>query len=143
MSTKQHQRIAAIIARKMRVNGYDIVGFDGNESIISSIAINATPKIKRHKPDVIGVNIIEKKICIGEAKTKTDLLSKRTIEQLNDFSDIIINEKDICELIIGITKESEPILKNILDENGLGNKKNVSYILIPEALLYENEDGQI
>ena len=92
---------------------------------------------------MIGVNIIEKKICIGEAKTKTDLLSKRTIEQLNDFSDIIINEKDICELIIGITKESEPILKNILDENGLGNKKNVSYILIPEALLYENEDGQI
>lgn len=127
----------------MRENGYTIVSFDGNENLISTISLNAPPVLKRHKPDLIGVDLKNRKICIGEAKTHHDLHSKRTREQLEDFSDILINDSDKCEFIIGILKESENLLKKLLLELRLLNKPNVSYVWIPEVLLKDVEKNEI
>lgn len=127
----------------MREKGYTIVSFDGNESLISSISLNVPPTLKRHRPDLIGVNLERKKICIGEAKTPNDLHSKRTKEQFADFSNLLINESDKCELIIGILKESENLLKKILYEIGLLNQDNVSYVWVPEVLLSDVEESRI
>ena len=96
MASKSHQLIAGLVVRKMRIKGYEIVSFDGNESLISTISLDAPPTIKRHKPDIIGINIKDKKICIGEAKTDSDLSSRRTKEQFVERS----NKTSNCYLLV-------------------------------------------
>jgi len=141
MATKAHQLIAGVIARKMREKGYEIISFDGNEKIISKISLDLPPKIKKHRPDILGVNFHNKMICIGEAKTENDLKSKRTREEFQDFSEVLINEIDKkCELIIGIPKKAENLLRKILLDLNLLNKDNVSYVWVPEELIYEEEE---
>lgn len=140
MASRAHQLIIGLIVRKMRSNGYEIVSFDGNESLITDISINAPLTIKRHRPDVIGVDIKNKKICIGEAKTDSDLTSKRTKEQFIDYSNLSTKSGSLCEFIIGIPQSSESRLKLILLDLGLVKKSNISFIWMPDEFLLDNED---
>lgn len=141
MASKAHQLIAGLVARKMREKGYTIVSFHGNEKIISNISLSVPPTIKRHKPDLIGVDLINKKICIGEAKTKSDLNSKRTKEQFYDYSNLLTASKKHCELIIGIPKSSERKLLDILKSLDIDptTNPNISYVWMPDELLPEEE----
>jgi len=140
MASRAHQLIIGLIVRKMRSDGYEIVSFDGNESLITDISINAPLTIKRHRPDVIGVDIKNKKICIGEAKTDSDLTSKRTKEQFIDYSNLSTKSGGLCELVIGIPQSSESRLKEILLDLGLIKKSNISLIWMPDEFLPGNED---
>lgn len=135
MASRAHQLITGLIARKMTEKGYEVVGFDGNESIISDISLDVPPKIKRHKPDLIGVNIENKNICIGEAKTDSDLTSKRTKEQFLDFANTKTKRGNKCDLIIGVPKSSKNKLEIILNELKLNNKSNVTFIWMPDELI--------
>ena len=141
MVSEAHQLIAGLVARKMRSKGYEIVSFDGKESIIGNILLDAPQTIKRHKPDLIGIKIKDRRLCIGEAKTDSDLNSKRTKEQFIDFSHLLTKSNKICELIIGIPKSSEEKLIGILKELNLFNKPNISYIWMPDEFLEDGEDG--
>jgi hypothetical protein len=141
MASKAHQMILGLVARKMRQRGYEIVSFDGNENIISNISLSVTPTIKRHKPDIIGVNFKTKKICLGDAKTLSDIDSLRTKEQFTDYSNLVTKNKKTCEFIIGIPKSAEQKLLKILQELGINEKnKNVSYVWMPDELLPEEND---
>lgn len=82
MASEKHQFIMDCIIRKMRYLGYEPVCVDGKSTLVSSLKI--PPKIIRHRPDIIGVNI-QNRLCIGEAKTENDVLSKRTHEQIIDY----------------------------------------------------------
>lgn len=140
MASKAHQLILGVIARKMREKEYEIISFDGNESLIGDISLNIPPTIKRHRPDITGIHLKDKRICIGEAKTDFDLVSKRTKEQFVDYATLLTKSGKSCELIIGIPRFSEKKLRKILRHLNLLDKLNVSYIWVPdEFLIDENE----
>lgn len=136
MPTKLHQMIVGLIGRKMREKGYDIVAFDGNEYLFDGQKINIPPSIKRHRPDIVGFKFETKEICVGEAKTSKDLFSKRTKEQLLDYSNIkgLSTGKHI-EIILGIPKSVEGDLIRLLSELNLFEKDFISYIWLPEELV--------
>ena len=136
MPTKLHQMIVGLIGRKMREKGYDIVAFDGNEYLFDGQKINIPPSIKRHRPDIVGFKFETKEICVGEAKTSKDLFSKRTKEQLLDYSNIkgLSTGKHI-EIILGIPKSAEGDLIRLLSELILFEKDFISYIWLPEELV--------
>ena len=136
MPTKLHQMIVGLIGRKMREEGYDIVAFDGNEYLFDGQKINIPPSIKRHRPDIVGFKFETKEICVGEAKTSNDLFSKRTKEQLLDYSNIkgLSTGKHI-EIILGIPKSAEGDLIRLLSELNLFEKDFISYIWLPEELV--------
>ena len=136
MPSKLHQMIVGLIGRKMREKGYDIVAFDGNEYLFDGQKINIPPSIKRHRPDIVGFKFETKEICVGEAKTSKDLFSKRTKEQLLDYSNIkgLSTGKHI-EIILGIPKSAEGDLIRLLSELNLFEKDFISYIWLPEELV--------
>lgn len=133
MASKVHQFIISCLVRKIRDKGYEIIAFEGNWETIGMTKLKIPPCVLRHRPDVIGINTSATNFCIGEGKTQNDLKNVRSKEQFIDFA----NEKN-CELIIGIPKSSEKILLSLLKEINLFERKNVSYVLIPEVL-FPNE----
>lgn len=142
MASKAHQLIAGLVVRKMRQKGYQIISFDGNEAIISDISLRVPPIIKKHRPDILGIRILDKKICIGEAKTSNDLYSKRTKEQIKDYSNLILaDQKEPCELIIGIPKSCENKLEMLLKNLGIHGNSNISYVWMPDELLPNEKDS--
>lgn len=145
MPSRAHQLIGGLIVRKMREKGYAVIAFDGNEKIISDISLKATPLIKRHKPDILGIDFNNKKICIGEAKTEDDLSNKRTKEQLYDYFSLVNNNDKNFELIIGIPRSAELQLLKLLKILGIKESKNISHIFMPDSLIYnelnEKEDN--
>lgn len=136
MPKKLHQMIVGLIGRKMREKGYDIVAFDGNEYLFDGQKINIPPSVKRHRLDIVGFKFETKEICVGEAKTSKDLFSKRTKEQLLDYSNIkgLSTGKHI-EIILGIPKSAEGDLIRLLSELNLFEKDFISYIWLPEELV--------
>jgi len=136
MPSKLHQMIVGLIGRKMREKGYYIVAFDGNEYLFDGQKINIPPSVKRHRLDIVGFKFETKEICIGEAKTSKDLFSKRTKEQLLDYSNIkgLSTGKHI-EIILGIPKSAEGDLIRLLSELNLFEKDFISYIWLPEELV--------
>lgn len=139
MASKAHQFIASCIVRKMREEGYDVIAFEGDYTKIGDIRYRIPFSIKKHRPDIIGISKDKSRICIGEAKTFEDLLSKRTKEELSDFANIKIEDLK-CKLIIGVPKSSESLLKQILQNIEIYENPNISYLLIPEELFPNEEE---
>ena len=136
MPTRSHQMIVGLIGRKMREKGYTIVAFDGNEYLFDGQKLNIPITIKRHRPDIVGLKFDTREICVGEAKTRGDLFSKRTKEQLLDYSTTksFSSGKNI-EIIVGIHKSAEEELITILKRLSLYGKDSISYIWLPEELV--------
>lgn len=129
-----------LISRKMHDKGYSTVAFDGENYLFYGEKVPLPPKIGRHRPDIIGINIETKVLCIGEAKTGSDLSSQRTREQFSDYANIIgFTSGQKFELIIGIPLSAESALLKLLPNLSLDGLKNISYILLPEELV---ETGQ-
>lgn len=125
-----------LIGRKMREEGYAPVAYDGQYYTFHGEAVHVPPRIGRHRPDVIGINMETKVLCIGEAKTGDDLLSERTREQLLDYSNIVGATSGLrFELIIGVPRNEESILLRLMVDLGLEKLTNVSYIVLPEELV--------
>ena len=93
------------------------------------------PKILRHRPDVIAIND-NGQICIGEAKTKNDIINNRTKAELFDFSSYEFNGHK-CLLIIGIPKSSQGGLNKVLCELSIEKNENIEILLIPDELINE------
>ena len=135
MASRQHQFIVGLINRKIREYGYTIAFIDGHVLGAFDKKFKLPPKIVRHRPDVIGIND-KGFICIGEAKTKDDILNNRTRAEFFDFSNYVFNEQE-CMLIIGIPKSSKDNLYRVLTELGIQNYKNIEILLIPDEIINE------
>jgi hypothetical protein len=135
MASQAHQFIAKMISQKMLKLKFEIISFDGNSAYISDLKINTPPSLKRHKPDLIGFRRIDKKICIGEAKTNTDLSSRRTSEQFKDYSSLVTKTKKQCILIIGIPISGVEKLERILNRLDLFTNKNIIILKVPDRLI--------
>lgn len=136
MPTKLHQMLVGLIARKMRERGYHIVAFDGNEYLFDGQKLNVPPQIKRHRPDIVGFNFETKEVCVGEAKTRGDLFSESTREQLLDYSTSkqFSSGKHI-EVILGIPRSAEKDLIKLLERLNLFGENFISYVWLPEELV--------
>lgn len=136
MPTKLHQMLIGLIGRKMREQGYDIVAFDGTEYLFDSQKVRLPPTIIRHRPDIVGFKIVTKEVCVGEAKTKRDLLSKRTAEQLLDYASTKgFSTGKFIKVILGIPKSAEVDLINLLQRLNLLSRDSISYVWLPEELV--------
>jgi len=138
MASEKHNFIVSAIARKIRQDRFRIIYLDGKYQDIDTKKFDIPPKIINHKPDVIG----EKEgifFCIGEAKTKNDIFSERTKNQITDFLTIVrLNSGN--RLVVGIPLNAKEDLEKLLLELGLANQKQIQIIYIPEGLLpYEEE----
>ena len=134
-----------LIGRKMREKGYTIVAMEGN--YLGSWEKEEMPipwTISRHRPDLLGIQINTKKICIGEAKTSNDLFSKRTADQFSDFSNIVgRTSREKAELIIGIPLLARDKLLHLLKSLSVP-LDDVSIVILPEELVGdENEENII
>lgn len=136
MPSRLHQMIIGLIGRKMREKGYTIVAFDGNDYLFDGQKLNIPPLVKRHRPDIIGLKFETREVCVGEAKTREDLFSQRTKEQLLDYASTkgVFTGKN-AEIIIGIPKSAEKDLIKLLKELKLFGKDFISYIWLPEELV--------
>ena len=136
MPSKLHQMLVGLIGRKMREKGYHIVAFDGNKYVFDGQKLNVPPQIKRHRPDIVGFRFETKEVCVGEAKTREDLFSKRTQEQLLDYTATkgLSTGKHI-DIIIGIPKSAKEDLIELLKRLNLLEKDFISYIWLPEELV--------
>ena len=136
MPSRMHRMLVDLIGRKMREMGYMPVAFDGKYYVAQGEEVHIPPIIGRHRPDVVGINLVSKALCIGEAKTADDLLSERSREQFLDFSNIVgATSRQKIELVIGIPRSQEGALLRALAELGLDQCPNVSYIVLPEELV--------
>jgi len=138
VASEKHDFIVSAIVRKIRQDGFRVAYLDGKYQDIDTEKFGIPPKIINHKPDVIG----EKEsifFCIGEAKTKNDLLAERTKNQIIDFLTIVrLNSGN--KLVIGIPLNAKEDLEKLLIELGLVGQKQIEVIYVPEELLpYEEE----
>ncbi|HOV23362.1 MAG TPA: hypothetical protein PL107_03730 [Candidatus Marinimicrobia bacterium] len=138
MASEKHNFIVSAIARKIRQDGFRIIYLEGKYQDIDTKKFDIPPKIINHKPDIIGEkdNMF---FCIGEAKTKTDIFSERTKNQIIDFL-TIVRLSSGNKLVLGIPLNAKENLEKLLIELGIVNQKQIEIIRIPEELLpYEEE----
>jgi hypothetical protein len=135
MASRQHQFIIGLINRKICEYGFTVVFIDGHVSGAFDKKYELPPKILRHRPDVIGIND-KGHVCIGEAKTKDDIVNNRTKEELLDFSNYEFNGNR-CLFIIGVPKSSQEILENVLRRLELYNNGNIEVLSVPDEIINE------
>ena len=138
MASEQHNFIVSAIARKIRQDGFRVIYLDGKYQDINTEKFDIPPKIINHKPDVIG----EKDsifFYVGEAKTRNDIFSERTKNQIIDFLTIVrLNSGN--KLVLGIPLNAKEDLEKLFIKLGLVNQKQIEIIYIPGELLpYEEE----
>lgn len=138
MASKTHNFIVSAIVRKVRQEGFRVIYLDGEYKDIGMIKLEIPPKIIRHKPDIVGEKE-NKAFCIGEAKTKSDISSERTKNQITDFMSIIELDSE-NKLVIGIPSNTKEYLEKLLFKLGFLNHKQIEILYIPAELLpYEEE----
>ncbi|MBD3340834.1 MAG: hypothetical protein GF353_17125 [Candidatus Lokiarchaeota archaeon] len=133
MPSKTHQALVSFIARKMQEDGYQTIAFDDDNSGFDIFNYPIPPTIKRHRPDIIGMDI-QGYFSIGEAKTKNDLTGKRLEEQLNDFSDLRNEDGSLIPFYLGIPESVNEKLEFKLSKFNV-NRRNIKIISIPDLLI--------
>ncbi len=133
MAKDKHQFILGLIVRKMREEGIKIYNVDGIYGGLFGEKLPLPPKILRHRPDIIGIRA-NGQICIGEAKTESDILNTRTFEQLQDYTSIDLNGIK-CDVFIGIPKSARYIFDKQLKKLGLSPCNNLHILYIPDELI--------
>lgn len=136
MASKAHQFIADLIARRMNLEGYEVVGFEG-ASEVEAIKLKLPPKILRHRPDLIGIK--PSGVAIGEAKTADDL-TVRTLEQLQDFTNDTNWSNQIGhQVFFGIPMSVQDKFQKIIKDLGV-NDENLTILPVPDRLLPYEEN---
>ena len=128
---QKHDRLVLLLSRKMRLDGFKIVAYEGKR--LPGFPEELPMPIIRHRPDIIGIT--RGKIAIGEAKTASDLNSRRTREQILDFYNAKTKSGNSMLVYIAITKEARSKLESILDRFSLIQKTRIKILEVPELLL--------
>jgi hypothetical protein len=130
--TRQHQRILAIVLKRMKQRGFSLVSVDGSTENLCQIVLARPTAFGRHRPDAVGISIIGS-VCIGEAKTSADVASKRTREQLMDYLMNPIGKR--AEVLLGYPSSADSIVQSILKEIGASDCPQLELIMVPDELL--------
>jgi len=129
----KHQFILGLIVRKMREEGIKIYNIDGVYPAMFGENLSIPPRILRHRPDLIGIRE-NGQICIGEAKTTSDIANKRTYEQLQDYTSVELNGIK-CDIFIGIPRSAKSIFCKQVEKLGLLECKNLHILYVPDEII--------
>lgn len=139
-ASKEHDLIAAMVARYMKGRGYEIVALETSLDWLFGNSFRLPPSIVVHRPDALGVRDWTPFICIGEAKTRSDLRSARTRQQLKDFARASAGRTAAdCEVVVGIPSDCRPILDKLIESLGIAPNR-IIVIGIPRPLLEERKE---
>lgn len=133
MAGNRHQFILGLVVKKMREEGAELYGIDGNYPGLFGGKVPLPPQILRHRPDAIGIKN-NGQLCIGEAKTEGDIQNARTYEQLQDFTSVEINNSK-CEVFVGVPQSSKNNFRKSLDKTGLKECDNLHVLYIPDEII--------
>jgi hypothetical protein len=122
----------------MQRSGFEIKYMEGNHSDVTTKKLELPPKLVNHRPDVFGTNSIGA-ICIGEAKTKSDLTTERTRTQFIDFKRIVFEDSKNL-FIIGIPSNSKHDLLRILSGLGIRPGSQLVVLEVPEQFLMKDAE---
>ncbi|HUA68743.1 MAG TPA: hypothetical protein VMA13_09370 [Candidatus Saccharimonadales bacterium] len=137
--SREHELIVAMVARYIRQQGYELVAFECSLSWLFGKSFRLPPSITLHRPDILGVRKESPLICIGEGKTRNDLRSMRTRQQLKDFTDASVEGKSGgCEVVVGIPDDCKPRLEKLCKSLDLPLER-IKIITVPTALLNNHE----
>lgn len=130
MASKAHQFISDLLARRMCMDGYEVVSFEGYSETENDFR-TLPPKIKRHRPDLIGIK--KDTLVIGEAKTAGDICL-RTREQIEDYVACSNNIKGkSLSIYIGVPISIKGDIENIVEK--VNGEKVVTIFTVPDRLL--------
>jgi hypothetical protein len=135
MASKAHQFIVDLLARRMSMDGYEVVSFDGHSETENTFS-HLPPTIKRHRPDIVGIK--KDILAIGEAKTAGDL-GDRTHEQIEDY---VTCSKELTgrelKIYLGVPNSIESKTKAIV--NAVNGGDVVILLTVPDRLLPQDHD---
>jgi hypothetical protein len=130
--TRSHQRILAIVLKRMKQRGFTPTAVDGRIESASDSGLVRPFSLGRHRPDAIGV-AEDGKLCIGEAKTADDIGSSRTREQLEDYLGVL--DVDYPEVILGYPSSAATVVQRLLEALGAIDCPQLELISVPDELL--------
>ncbi len=134
-ASSEHDLIVSLVARTIRQQGFELVALESSFDWLFGKNFQLPPAIIVHRPDILGVRREPPYLCIGEAKTRGDLHSKRTRRQLVDFSQATIgNTGALCHVVVGIPQDAEDILEGIIGVLGIPPDR-ILVLPIPRPLL--------
>lgn len=139
-ASKEHDLITAMIARYIQQRGYELVALDCSLDWLFGNSFRLPPSIIIHRPDVLGVRDQTPFVCIGEAKTRSDIHSTRTRQQLKGFALASAGKTPApCEVVVGIPSDCQTILNNLINSLGIAPDR-ITVIAVPRPLLEERKE---
>ncbi len=139
-ASKEHDLIVAMVARYIQQRGYELVAFDCSLDWLFGDSFRLPPSIIVHRPDVLGVRDQTPFVCIGEAKTRSDIRSTRTRQQLKDFVQASAGKTAAaCEVVVGIPRDCGTILNKLISSLGIAPDR-ITVIAVPRPLLKERKE---
>jgi hypothetical protein len=134
-ATSEHELLVAMAARYIRDQGYELVAIESSFSWLFGDDFRLPPSVVLHRPDVIGIRKEPPLICIGEGKTRNDLHSIRTREQLRDFTEASVQGvPNACGVVIAIPRDCKATLDQIVESLGVSSDR-IKVLPIPRVLL--------
>jgi hypothetical protein len=138
--SKEHDLITAMVARYIERRGYELVALDTSLDWLFGDSFRLPPSIVVHRPDVLGVRDRTPFVCIGEAKTRKDIRSARTRQQLKDFVHASAGRAPAsCEVVVGIPSDCQTMLNNLISSLGIAPNR-ITVIAVPRPLLEERKE---
>lgn len=136
-ASKEHDLIVVMVARYIKQRGYELVALDCSLDWLFGDSFRLPPAITIHRPDILGVRQETPFVCIGEAKTRSDMRSKRTRRQLKDFASASVERGGAsCEVVVGIPSDCQTILGKLIRSLGVAPNR-ITVIAVPLPLLEE------
>lgn len=132
MLTRQHQRILAIVLKRMMQHGFMLVAADGRTEGLGGSDMGRPVAFGRHRPDAIGI-ATDGRICIAEAKTIGDVASRRTREQLEDY--LVSAGRGYALVLLGYPSSADSAIQNLLVSIGASGCPQLECISVPDELL--------
>lgn len=138
MASTVHQTLLLWAARRMTADGFLVAGFDGTAARGGRFNALPTPFVLRgRRPDAWGADEGGSLIAFAEAKSASDIVAGRTVDQLRTFGTVRMKSGLSCPLYVAVPRETAPKLDLALRAAGLTSAHNVIRIHVPEILLKE------
>lgn len=134
MPSRQHQRILAIVLKRMKQSGFEPVAIDGHTEGLDSPDADRPVAFGRHRPDAVGATA-DGRLCIGEAKTADDVASRRTREQLEDY--LVASDVGYALVLLGYPRSADSTVQNLVASIGAAGCPQMELIPVPDELLDE------
>jgi hypothetical protein len=133
MASSDHDFIVTLVARKISSLGFEIIFIEGQYCSPMRVRRMVPPRVVRHRPDVVGANL-DGSYCIGEAKTKDDIRTARSREQLEDYATFLA-DYPLSMLVVGCPHEASWEMTSLMLACGLHKDGRVHLLFVPGPLL--------